>query len=109
MKKHEKIIIEKIKTYSLEALQFKGDITFEQFTSDRKTITSCVFNLSQIGELIRRLDLDFIEMHNHIPWHQIKGLRNQIVHDYEGLQLKRIWEILTIFLPELITNLENLL
>ena len=46
---------------------------------------ACVFNLSQIGELVRYLDRDFIEQHSDVPWAQMRGLRNRIIHDYEGV------------------------
>ncbi len=50
MKEHERIILEKIKTYTEQAMQFKEGMTFEGFSDDPKTISACVFNLSQIGE-----------------------------------------------------------
>jgi len=40
--------------------------------------------LSQIGELAGKLESDFIENTAHIPWRKIRGMRNRIVHDYEG-------------------------
>lgn len=54
-----------------------------------------------MGELVNRLDDDFLEKNATIPWHQIRGLRNRIVHDYEGVNLKLVWEILENDLPEL--------
>ena len=39
--------------------------------------------------------------HNMIPWREVYGLRNRIVHDYEGVNLKSIWEIISDDLPEL--------
>jgi len=53
-----------------------------------------VFNLSQIGELTNKLDKEYITEYHNIPWFKMKGLRNRIVHDYEGENLKLIWEII---------------
>lgn len=39
--------------------------------------------------------------HNTIPWREVYGLRNRIVHDYEGVNLKLVWEIISDDLPEL--------
>ena len=36
-----------------------------------------------------------------IPWREVYGLRNRIVHDYEGVNLKLVWEIILDDLPEL--------
>jgi len=70
-----------------------------------------VFNLIQIGELTRNLDKQFIEAHNDIAWNQIRGLRNRIVHDYEGINLLLIWDIINFDkggLTELIGKLKML-
>lgn len=51
---------------------------------------------------------DFISLHSSIPWKQIRGLRNRIVHDYEGVNLNLVWEIISDDLPELQMQLETI-
>ena len=108
MKEHNKVILEKIKVYATQAIQFKGNMDFEEFSNDTKTISACLFNLSQIGELVSRLDNEFVETKSEIPWRKIKGMRNKIIHDYEGIRLNMVWDVLVDFLPELIKNLNKL-
>ncbi len=72
-------------------------------------IEACVFNLSQMGELVNKLDDAFIEKNQHISWHKIRGLRNRIVHDYEGVKMILIWEIVSSDLPNLKNDLEELI
>jgi uncharacterized protein with HEPN domain len=107
MKEHEKAILEKMRAYAVQAIQFRGDVDFAEFSSDAKTIAACVLNLSQIGELVGRLDSEFLEAHTQIPWRKIRGMRNRIVHDYEGIRLNIVWDVLVDFLPELIENIDN--
>ena len=57
-------------------------------------VEACVFNLSRIGELVNKLDKEYLSKHNEVPWFKIRGLRNRIVHDYEGVNLNLIWEII---------------
>jgi uncharacterized protein with HEPN domain len=38
----------------------------------------------------------------------MKGIRNRIIHDYEGIQLNIVWDVLVEFLPELIENINEL-
>ena len=71
-------------------------------------VEACVFNLSQIGELVRHLDKDFIEQHSDIPWAQMRGLRNRIIHDYEGVNLMLVWEIIKYDIPTLIVKLKEI-
>lgn len=71
-------------------------------------VEACVFNLSQIGELANKIDKDFEENNSSIPWRVLYGLRNKIVHDYEGVNLVLIWDIIKEDLPELNTQLVEL-
>jgi len=109
MKEHEKVAVGKIKKYALQITQFKEGMSFLDFSKDIKTVSACVFNLSQIGELAGKLNIEFTEKHNDIPWRKIKGLRNKIVHDYEGIKLNIVWDVLNEFLPQLINDIDTLL
>mgnify|MGYP000670069602 CR=1 FL=1 len=60
------------------------------------------------GELTKKLDDSFIAQYADIPWSQLRGLRNRIVHDYEGVNLVLVWDIIHEDLPELIVKLKNL-
>jgi uncharacterized protein with HEPN domain len=73
-------------------------------------VEACVFNLSQIGELVNKLDNEYLSEHNEIPWFKMRGLRNRIVHGYEGVNLNLIWEIIDMdikILKEQLTKLIN--
>ena len=65
MKEHEKVILEKVRAYAVQAIQFKGDMGFPEFSTDAKTIAACVLNLSQIGELVGRLDALSVNRRSH--------------------------------------------
>ena len=67
-----------------------------------------MFNLSQLGELCRVADDAFTAAHPEIPWREMYGLRNRIVHDYEGVNLMLVWEIITEDLPELEEVLQSI-
>ena len=48
------------------------------------------------------------QAHPQIPWREMYGLRNRIVHDYEGVNLQLVWEIISEDIPELRDELEKL-
>ncbi len=109
MRNHEivkKLIFycEKIMKYCEEA----SNPSYEQFINDEKLIELCAFNLSQMGELSKHIDDDFAEANGTIPWKQLYGLRNRIVHDYEGVNLRLIWEIINDDLPVLLESLKKI-
>ena len=58
------------------------------FLADEKTMDAVVRNLEIVGEAVKQLPAEFKERHPHIPWRQIAGLRDRIVHDYAGVDLE---------------------
>lgn len=83
--------------------------TSETFYHNPMLQEACVFNLLQIGELANRLTRAFTDSHPAIPWRQIIGLRNRLVHDYDGIRLTVVWETIKNDFPELKSRLESLL
>jgi uncharacterized protein with HEPN domain len=88
--------------------RYSSGMSQELFLQDEKTIDAVVRNLEILGEATRQLPEDFIAQHPDVPWRQIAGLRNRIVHDYFGLDLEMIWQVIRNDLPQLQTWLENL-
>ena len=66
-------------------------------------------NFTEIGESVNSIDYEFIEKHKEIDWKQIKGMRNIIVHDYDGVNMKIVWDTIQSDLPLLKQKLTLLL
>ncbi len=105
----DKIIVEKIIKYISKVLDYTKGIEYDDFIGNSMLVEACVFNLSQIGELANKIDKEFEEKNSSIPWRVLYGLRNKIVHDYEGVNLVLIWDIVKEDLPELNNQLEELI
>lgn len=78
------------------------------FLRDDKTIDAVVRSLEVIGEAARRLPAEFKAGHGEIPWHQIAGLRNRIVHAYVDVDVELVWGIVSNELPRLRAALTRL-
>ncbi len=76
-------------------------LTQDGFVDDDKTSDAVVRNLEIIGEAANRLPEEFVTKYSEIEWPKIVGLRHRIVHDYFGVDLNIIWEILQKDLPAL--------
>ena len=87
-------IIQKIINHIESILKYTNNVTYDEFRNNNMMVEACVFNLSQIGELANKLDKEYISKYPEIPWFKMRGLRNRIVHDYEGANLNLIWEII---------------
>ncbi len=93
--KNQKIIM-KIVKYIDSILKYTNNVDYAEFKNNSMMVEACIFNLSQIGELVNKLDNEYMTGHPEIPWFKMRGLRNRIVHDYEGVNLNLIWEIIDI-------------
>ena len=71
------------------------------FVSDKDYFNSVCMSLLQIGELARHLTTEFITAHTDIPWKNIIGLRNVVVHGYGQLDMETVWSTVTDDIPEL--------
>ena len=105
----ESIIITKIIVHIGKISGYVGGLGQKEFESDSKLVEACVFNLLQIGELAWRLSDEFRNSHPEIPWAKIRGLRHKIVHDYEGVKLEIIWDIVKNDLEPLRRQLASLI
>lgn len=82
-------------------------MSFEDLSKDQKTIDAVARNLEIMGEAANRLPDEFTEDNSEVEWYKIVGLRHRIVHEYFGVDLQIIWQILRKDLPELRRSLSR--
>ena len=103
-------ILQKIITHIDHTLEYCQGETFESFMNNRMLQEACIFNILQIGELSKLgLDEGFTRQYPDIPWHQMYGMRNRLVHDYEGVRLRIVWETISKDFSPLKAALESIL
>ncbi len=68
----------------------------EAFFKDRKTQSAVLRELQTLAESTQRLSDEFKGQYPNIPWQNVTGFRNVIVHDYLGIKLQRVWEIIEV-------------
>ena len=81
--------------------QYIKNLSFDDFSDDQKSVDAVVRNLEIIGEAANRLPDEFKEKYSEVEWHKVVGLRHRIVHEYFGIDIEIIWQILHKDLPEL--------
>lgn len=63
----------------------------DAFLADRKTQDAVIRNLEVIGEAMKRVPEDYRREHPDIPWRQLAGLRDILIHQYEGVSIPQVW------------------
>ena len=81
----------------------------EEFMSSDLIQDAVIRNLEIVGEATKRVSQGTKEQHQEIPWRQMAGLRDVLIHDYMGISLKIVWNVVQNELPQLKTKIIELL
>lgn len=79
------------------------------FVSDSRTQDAVIRNLQIIGEAVKKVSASLREKHPDIPWKQIAGMRDEMIHAYFGVDLDIVWSVVERDLPPLKNKVETLL
>lgn len=91
-------------------IKYTEDTTdFNKFKNNTFLMDAVLMNIVTIGESVARLSDDFKDKHGHIEWTKIKGLRNIIAHDYFGVDIEEIWQIVRKKIPALKKQIDKIL
>ena len=108
--------IRNYRLYIEDILECIGKITayintksFEKFSKDEKTIDAVVRNFEIIGEATRQLPKDVKDKYPDIVWREMIDFRNIIIHEYFGMSLKIMWDIIKNELPPLESKIKKIL
>lgn len=93
--------IERIERYTEGGGQF--------FFSDMKTQDAVLRNLHTLSESTQRLSAAMKASHPEVDWRGISGFRNILVHDYLGVNLVRVWEVVERDLPDLKAKIHDIM
>ena len=89
--------------------KFIEGMSFDDFTKDDKTISAVTRKFEIIGEAANRIPKSFQEKFNDIPWSYMIGMRNKIIHDYDGINLMIIFDSIKEDLQGLLPKLKKLI
>ncbi|MBE0535634.1 MAG: DUF86 domain-containing protein [Phycisphaerae bacterium] len=88
--------------------QICADLDWSKYAADRKTQLASERLLEIIGEAAGKVSVPFREAHPQIPWRQIIGQRNVLIHEYGEIKQERVWKVVAQDIPILIQQLEAL-
>jgi uncharacterized protein with HEPN domain len=80
----------------------------DAFIDDWKTRSAVLYQLTVIGEAVKRLSDGFRVQHSHIPWALMTGMRDHLVHAYDLVDWDEVWKTATKDIPELLKKIEQL-
>jgi uncharacterized protein with HEPN domain len=109
VRKRDLVKCEDMRLHAERARQFVGSRSLEEFQSDELVQDAVIRCVEVIGEAARQVSDATRVSAPAVPWAQIVGMRNLLVHDYGGVDLEQVYRVITESVPPLIRDLERLL
>ncbi len=81
----------------------------EEFLAAPQVQDAVLYQVSVVGEAARRASVSYREAHPDLPWREMTGMRYKLIHDYDEVELRVVWETVTRDLPELLAKLAAVL
>ena len=108
MPKNDRVRLLHMRDAAREAVGFAAGRSRADLDTDRMLNLSLVRLIEVIGEAAGRVSADTQAKYPGIPWSDITGMRHRLVHGYDEINLDIVWEVVTVDLPALITQLEEI-
>ena len=109
MQPRDKSYLLDILTASQLLQAFIADMERETFETDLKTQSAVIRQLEIIGEATKRLSEEVRTKNTDIPWRQMAGMRDILIHAYDHVNLDQVWYATQTSIPELTTKVQRLL
>lgn len=91
------------------AVQYLSDITYEEFLQNTAIQDAVIRRFEIIGEAANRISTESKTKYSSLPWNEMKGMRNLLIHEYDEVDLKEIWDTVKNNLPDLIIKIDEII
>ncbi len=89
--------------------RYTDGMTLEEFRDDEMAVDAVVRNIGVIGEAARHVPGEVQENYPSVPWTEMRGMRNVVIHEYSSVSVPIVWQTAKRNLPPLIPMLEEIL
>jgi uncharacterized protein with HEPN domain len=90
-------------------IRYTSGLSFAEFIEDEKTFDAVVRNLEVIGEAAKHIPSDVRDRYPRVAWSRIAGLRDIVAHEYFGLDVDILWDIIQNHVPALLEEVQRIL
>lgn len=100
--------LQDIHGYAAKALEFVQGMSEDDFLEDEKTVFAVTRALEVVGEAAKNVPDDIRNKYPEIPWRDLAGMRDKLIHHYFGVDLKILWKTVSQDIPVLTLRLEEI-
>ena len=84
-------------------------MSFDDFKQDKKTVNAVIRSLEIMGEAAKKIPDNLRRKYSKIPWKEMAGIRDKLIHEYHGVDLEIIWKVVKEELPPVKPNILKML
>ncbi|MEA5536371.1 DUF86 domain-containing protein [Crocosphaera sp. XPORK-15E] len=95
--------------FAQEILDLTKGMDEDTFAKNRPTQLAILYEIAVMGEAVKRLSPEFRANHGAIPWKEIAGMRDKVIHQYDRVKIAVVWQVIMVDIPFLLRQLEPLL
>lgn len=88
---------------------FVKGMKFKEFEKDAKTTFAVIRAFEIMGEAVKKIPASVRHKHKHIPWKEMAGMRDKLIHEYFGIKPRVVWKTIKQDLPKIKPHLQNIL
>ena len=109
MPRDYRVYLEDMRQAGGKVQRYVEGLSFEAFALEEKTVDAVVRNLEILGEAAKQVPEAIRSAHPQVDWYRIAGLRDILLHQYFGVDLAIIWDVVQNKLPILVQQLDQIL
>jgi uncharacterized protein with HEPN domain len=108
MEKDDLVYIEHILDCIRKIKEFTNGLSLKDFSVNELVQDAVIRNIEIIGEASKKISSDTKQIFYEIPWREIAGMRDKLIHDYLGVDVEVVWRTITEDIPTLEKQIDRL-
>jgi uncharacterized protein with HEPN domain len=109
MKRHDSVYLSHILDSISQIEEYTESLSKEEFLAKRLVQDGTIRQIEIIGEAIKNVSEPLKERYSHIPWKEIAGMRDKLIHNYFGVDIDAVWDVVKKDIPILKDEIQKVM